>query len=269
VKVGLIIFHKDFERYERRWIEKFLDSIVNQTFKEFKIYEINYGGSDNSILSYLDKKMEHEYSFFYKKMENHVYAMNYLMDVAFSEGCDFVFNTNIDDYYDYRRIERQLPYLERGIDICSTDFYYIRDNKGVDVITERKRLSGFGDIKKNFDEGHNVIAHPGVAYARRVWEEGNRYDVDIIPEEDFAFWKKLINNGYSFEIVPEELLYYRLHNSQVSRTENLPEMDDLGNEILSKRPSSKIQIQTPIDPVRKVDKKQMMADLSPIQPRRN
>jgi hypothetical protein len=269
MKIGLIIFHKDFERYDRRWIKKFSESIINQTFDRFKIYEINYGGKNNSIFSYLDVEVSHEYSFFQKNMENHVYAMNYLLDVAFSEGCDFVFNTNIDDYYDLRRIERQLPYLEKGVDICSTDFCYVRDNGGEDLIKERKRLSGFGDIKDNFNQGHNVISHPSVAYSRKIWDDGNRYDVNIIPEEDFTLWKKLINDGYRFEIVPEDLLYYRLHNDQVSRVEELPDMDDLGNEKIIRKNPSKIQIQNPVDPIRKTDKKQTMADLSPIQPRRN
>lgn len=267
--IGIIIFHKDSRKsYEERWVQKFVDSIVNQTFKDFTIYEINYGGEDYSIISEYSGNSIKSHKFFNVKMENHVYAMNYIIDVAFSDGCDFVFNTNIDDYYDTRRIEKQLPYLESGVDICSTDFYYIRDNKGNDIVTELKRMSGFGDIRGNFNNGHNVIAHPSVAYSRKVWDDGNRYDGEKIPEEDFIFWKTLIEKGYRFDIVPMELLFYRLHNGQVSRVDDLPEFgEEIDHIRANKKPAPRIQIQTPVEKIRKIDKRDLANENNPVQPR--
>lgn len=263
--IGVIIFHRDSKKsYEERWIKKFVESIVNQTFNDFTVYEINYGGDGYSIITDYSGDSIRSHKFFNIKMENHVYAMNYIIDVAFSDGCDFVFNTNIDDYYDVRRIEKQLPYLESGVDICSTDFYYIRDHKGDDIVTELKRMSGTGDIINNFESGHNVIAHPSVAYSRKVWKNGNKYDGEKIPEEDFLFWKHLMSNGYRFDIVPMELLFYRLHNGQVSRVEDLPELGEEIEQIrMNRKPAPRIQIQIPVEN----NKRNLSHENNPVQPR--
>ena len=34
--------------------------------------------------------------------------MNMIIDEAFNDGCDYVFNTNLDDYYHPTRIEKQI-----------------------------------------------------------------------------------------------------------------------------------------------------------------
>ena len=74
-----------------------------------------------------------------------------------------------------------------------------------------------GDIKENLDKDHNVIAHPCVGYNKTFWSDiENRYDISKTPQEDLVLWKKSINNGYKFKIMKDLLLYYRIHNNQVS-----------------------------------------------------
>ena len=51
MKVGIICYHKNLSNYPKEWIEKFRDSIRNQTWKAYTIYELNYGGTDERIFS--------------------------------------------------------------------------------------------------------------------------------------------------------------------------------------------------------------------------
>jgi len=215
MKNGVIFFHKNILNiYKKRWIEKCVSSILNQTKNDFSIYEINYGGDGNSLFSNCNLE-DIKISFFNEEMMNHAEAMNFIIDKAFEDGCDYVFNTNLDDYYSTDRIEKQIEFLEKGFDVVSSDFCYISENNEDDVITFHKNILQFGPITMNLNNHHNVIAHPVVAISKRFWE-GNRYEPSEIPMEDLLLWKRAINNGYKFYIHPEELLFYRLHENQIT-----------------------------------------------------
>jgi hypothetical protein len=211
-KIGVIFFHKNIRSlYKSKWIDKCVKSIINQTVKKFKIYEINYGGDSYQIFNGEDNR------YYFKNIElnNHAEAMNIIIDEAFKDGCDYVFNTNLDDYYDITRIEKQLEKLESGYDIVSSDFCYIEEIDSEDRIIHYKNIKSNTDITKNLELNHNVIAHPVVAYSRKFWEK-NRYEENEVPLEDLMLWKRSIRNGSRFCIHDDVLLYYRLHSNQIT-----------------------------------------------------
>lgn len=207
MKIGIVLFHKNiYDLYPKNWIDKCLDSIMNQTFKDFTIYEINYGGDDVRLVN--------DSNFFSIEKINYADAMNFIITEAFADGCDYVFNTNLDDFYSNKRIEHQIEYLKLGFDIVSSDFCYINENNNV---TLNLNILKYGSIMDNLNRGHNVIAHPVVAISRFFWSDiQNRYDINKTPEEDKDLWQRSIQRGYKFHIIDEILLYYRIHSNQVS-----------------------------------------------------
>ena len=208
MKVGVVLFHKNiYDLYPKEWIDKCLSSIFNQTFKDFQIYEINYGLDDIKLV---------ENSFFYSiEKINYADAMNFIITKAFADGCDYVFNTNLDDFYSNKRLEIQIEYLKQGIDVVSSDFCYVDENNN---ITQYLNIVKYGSILDNLKRGHNVIAHPAVGISKNFWMDNeNRYDINKTPEEDKDLWQKSIQRGYKFHIIDDILLYYRIHNNQVSK----------------------------------------------------
>ncbi len=212
-KLGVIIFHKNIKKiYKERWITKCIDSILNQTVKDFTIYEINYGEDDLSLLEDIDVDKR----FYSETLENYADAMNFIISKAFDDGCDYIFNTNLDDYYKNTRFERQLIHLNNGYDVVSSDFCYIQENNnGNDIVTHHMNIKKHGTIESNLMRNHNVIAHPCVVMNRNFWSN-NRYDITKTPAEDMFMWQEGIRKGYKFYIDDEELLFYRIHNYQVS-----------------------------------------------------
>jgi hypothetical protein len=217
MKVGVVFFHSDIQKiYKDRWIKKSVDSILNQTFKDFSIYEINYS-SENENFSVIGDDIDKK--FWSKKMTNYAEAMNFIITEAFLDGCDYVFNTNLDDYYDKYRFESQLNLMKvHDFDLLSSDFCYIVENtNNEDEVSLYMNIVKFGDIKSNLFNSNNVIAHPCVCYSRRFWiDPQNRYDVTKVPEEDYDLWKRSILRDYKFGIDKNLLLYYRRHDNQVS-----------------------------------------------------
>lgn len=206
MKLGVVFFHKDLDKiYNKEWIEDCINSIRNQTINDLHLYEIDYGGNETN-LSGTEK-------FYSVNKENYADAMNFIITEAFNDGCDYVFNTNLDDVYNQDRIEKQIEYLEKGYDLVSSDFRYVDQdgNHKFDMILSVHN----GNIKSQLNLEHNVIGHPGVAYTKNFWES-NRYDITKTPAEDLDLWKRAINKGYLFYIVPEILFMYRIHQNQVS-----------------------------------------------------
>jgi hypothetical protein len=221
MKKGVIIFHSNIRNiYDYRWVSKSVDTMINQSDNDFIFYEINYGDDDGESVIPEDCKIEKK--FWSIKLSNYAEAMNFILDKAFEDGCDYVFNTNLDDYYDTSRISSQLEMMINGdYDILSCDFCYIKEKikNGIntDVIEKFINIHRYGSIKENLRISHNVIAHPAVCYNKRFWiDSNNRYDIKKVPEEDMDLWIRSIKRGYKFGIHKKTLLYYRIHDNQVS-----------------------------------------------------
>jgi len=213
-KLGVIFFHSNIRfLYSDRWIEKSVRSMVDQTIGEFTIYEINYGEDSYTVFENIDSQQDKK--FYNQKLDNHAEAMNFILDRAFEDGCEYVFNTNLDDFYSPDRMEKQIVELNKGFDLVSSNMQYIEERDETDVILKNLNLFQFGDIKEKLLNGHNIIAHPVVAYSRIFWKS-NRYVPSEIPSEDFLMWKRAISEGFRFSIIDEYLLSYRLHSSQIT-----------------------------------------------------
>lgn len=206
MKIGVILFHANAEKiYKREWIQKCIQSINDQTFEDFNIYEIDYSNKP------INKYSIYPGSYFWQiPMKNYSYAQNFITDRAFEDGCSHVFVVNIDDYYHPERFEKQLQFKDH--DIVSSNFVYIQDDKE----TKKMIFSG-ANIESNFKMNRNVIAHPAVCMNRKFWAT-NKYNPDMIPQEDFDLWKRAMKAGFSFKIVPEILLFYRIHSNQVGNS---------------------------------------------------
>lgn len=205
--IAVIVYHKNiFSLYDREWIDMFKYSIVYQTRKDFVIYELNYGGGEERIF---------ENSVFQSiEMPTFVNAMNYLLDQAFELGATCAFNTNTDDFFSLNRIERQMRCIELGYDLVSSNFSLVRDGK----ITHTHEFHLL-DIKEQIEKWHNIIGHPVVAYSKSFWEKNGPYDPDQVPLEDLKMWQKGIENS-EFIILPDVLLYHRLHDQSVCKSQN-------------------------------------------------
>lgn len=200
MKLALIFFHKDINRYPKRWVDKCIETIKLQTYPNFTVYELDYGGNGKQIF---------EGSVFEsKELKNHAEAHNYLLDKVFEEGFDYAFNSNVDDYYDLKRVEKQLRYLKAGYDVISSNFIRVDEN---DQFLGQMNFHRH-DIKQEARKNHNIIAHPVCAYSKKFWTNCSRLNGAEIPNDDFELWKRSYNK-FKFIIVPEYLLYYRIHKN--------------------------------------------------------
>jgi len=203
-KVGVIFFHKNNKKYKQEWINKCIKSIRDQTYKNYTIYEICYSENEERLIE--------DSIFFHQSFENHSFAQNFIIDKCFDDGCEIVFNTNIDDYYSPVRFERQLySIIEEKFELISSNYIYINSNEKIDSITSFHNL----DIEREFIKEHNIIANPCICYTKKMWKECGGYP-NTVPHEDFDLWKLCLKKGIRIKILEEPLLFYRIHDNQIT-----------------------------------------------------
>ncbi len=207
-KCAVIFYHKNIDQiYKKEWIEKCINSVKNQTYQNFDVFELDYGGTDNKKTEGIKGKT----SFFSIEKENHISAMNFLIDYVFGLGYDVIFNTNMDDYYHTTRFEKQLKSIYIGNQLVSSNFYYFSDKQG---IFKQMNMAKF-NISHEINKNHNPIAHPVIAIHKSFWE-GLRYN-NFLGYEDLDLWKRAEEAGKKMIILPEYLLYYRIHDNQITK----------------------------------------------------
>lgn len=208
MRVALISYHKNIDAlYPKAWIDRHRNSVMNQTYKDFDIYELDYGGDGNQIFkdSFYDSRV----------FPTFIHAMNYMLDHIFNElNYDAVANLNCDDWYDKRRLEIQLPFISQGYDIVSSNFALIRREKEF----LRHRFHNM-DIEKELSKSNNIIAHPSVVYSKNFWKN-MRYKPEEIPFEDMKLWKRALMMGHRIKIVEECLLFHTIHENSVCSSNN-------------------------------------------------
>jgi hypothetical protein len=120
---------------------------------------------------------------------------------------------NVDDWYALNRFEKQIPAIEQGFDVVSSNFYRVNDDESV------KQSFRFHDrdIIKEAAKEHNILAHPVLCYSREFWLNCDRLQEKEIPFDDFMLWKRSYKKNFKFIILPYFLLFQRIHSNNVSR----------------------------------------------------
>lgn len=204
LKSAVIIFHKHAYKYNLQWVQRCLNSIRHQTYKNFDVFELDYGGEHTQLY--------HGSSFAStNSIKDHAEAHNWLLDKVFELGYDVAFNVNIDDIYALDRFEKQIAAIKEGYDVVSSNFFHINE-KG--RLMNQLAMDSL-DIEREFERGHNIIAHPVCAYSKNFWTNCDKLKSEEIPKDDFELWKRSLGK-FKFKILPNFLLYYRIHGTKVS-----------------------------------------------------
>ena len=209
-KIAVIFFHKNiYKLYNLYWIDKCIESILNQKNVVFDIFEINYGNENISIFK--NKKINFKHFFFYKEYCSHTEAMLFLLNKCFDEyHYDYVFNTNLDDYYHLNRFELQIKDMEENNTYLSSSLSILieeKDNK--DIIFDKtvyintivKTGSAFGLKKIKFEEGAIQMydSNGNLPGYREIKNDKDFFYIDIF---DFFGWT---NNNLDLDFYENDL----------------------------------------------------------------
>jgi len=194
------------------FIAEAIDSILCQTYKDFEFIIINDGSTDNTkdiIASYTDSRIKLISNSINKGL---VYCLNYGINIAKGE---FIARMDADDKSLKERFEKQVFFMENNphISILGTSFLYM----GTPYIISHPITNDEIRIKLLKD---TALAHPTVMMrSNTIRKKKLQYNSDYYPAEDYYLWTECVMNGLKIANLPEVLLEYRQHSSQISTTQ--------------------------------------------------
>lgn len=201
-----------------------IDSILNQTYKDFEFLIMVDGGKDDEYIknNYNDDRIK---IFKHQESKGLTKSLNELINL--SKG-KYIMRMDSDDISLPKRFEKQIKYMEKNQDVvlCSTYAKKIGNAKGyICNVFNDKELK----CSLLFETS---LVHPSVCIRRSVLIDNNiLYDEKYIYSQDFDMWSRLSDYG-RVHIIPKVLLKYRIHNKQIS-TDKIQQQRKYFKEILT------------------------------------
>jgi len=197
-----------------KYISEAIESILNQTFKDFEFIIIDDGSTDRTweIIQEYAKKDERIVPL--RNDKNLKICMTLNKGIEASRG-KYIARMDSDDWSYPNRLEKQVNFLEKNTDIVvcggclevsdeNLNLLYIRRYPTVDKIIRRKMFM------------YNAFAHPSVMFrGSSLREEEYYYDPDFYDAEDYDLYFRLGKNG-SFANLEDILLKYRVSSTSIS-----------------------------------------------------
>ena len=190
-----------------KYINKCLDSIINQTKKELEIILINDGSTDNTeniIKEYNDKRIK------YFKNTNHGigYTRNFGIDKSTSKYIMFL---DSDDYLEKDACEKLYNKIEKDkLDIVMCDFY-----KDYETNIEEIHTGSFKDssLKDNPNIITEYLSPWAKIYSSNLLKDNKIKFVEDLKYEDAPFVIEALCTAKKIGKLDECLNYYVIHNN--------------------------------------------------------
>lgn len=196
------------------WIQLSIDSILNQTFKDFEFLIINDNPSRKELSIYLDKINQKDNRIKILTNEENIGLTKSLNIGLRNARGQYIARMDADDISYPSRFEKQVDFMESHPDIivCGTK---------VKVFGKKAFLSYDTAFEKDEDiRGQMILnsgfAHPSVFIRKEILYKNNiSYDENYKTAQDYKLWYDLRLYG-KFANLKEKLLKYRCSTNQVS-----------------------------------------------------
>lgn len=197
------------------YLSEAIESVLNQTFKDFELIVINDCSSDSTAeilkrYAELDERVK-----VYTNEVNLRLPSSLNKAMSYAQG-KYIARMDADDICLPERLEKQYKFMEENPQIALSSCRFMTLKNGV--------ISSGGCGGKNDEESvkalllvTNPILHPGIIAKADVIKTLG-YDKNFTCTEDMELWTRFVMAGYNVKIMSEYLMIYRLHDKQITET---------------------------------------------------
>lgn len=198
-----------------KYLNDAIESILNQTYRNFEFIIINDGSKDNSL-----EKIK-----YYEKLDNRIISItreNKGLIATLNEGINkakgkYIARMDQDDVSFPERFKNQIELMKReNLDICGGNYI---------IINENNEIISHCNVPQNYNEilltlASNVpFAHPSVLIKKDFLIKNNlKYGLDGYKNaEDLDLWNNMHFKGAKFGNTNKEIIKYRILSESMSR----------------------------------------------------
>jgi glycosyltransferase involved in cell wall biosynthesis len=192
------------------YLEECVNSILNQTFKDFEYIILNNGSTDRTpyILSrYTDPRLRIVHQ------ENLGIVRSLNKGINLSSG-NLIARLDADDYAFPQRLEKQVAFMEQypEIDFCGTRYKELIGIKYFSPMVQFFEKDE--DIRKNVSY-FNPFSHSTIMLRKKAFLESGSYKEKFEYSHDYELWVRMLRFGSAW-ILNEELSVVRLTEQSTS-----------------------------------------------------
>ena len=191
-----------------KYIQKSIESVLNQTFKNFELIIIDDGSTDNSK-KLIEKYSEHpKIRIIYQKNKGLISSSNIAIKASLGE---FIIRLDADDYFDKNALSILYSEIkkDKNIGIVYPNFYEVDENSNI-ISVVRKDLSKGKKIKDNPGHGACCLIRKNFLLSE------NLYDEKFDRQDGYNLWYKFYQK-YKIKYVELPLFYYRQHKNNLTK----------------------------------------------------
>ena len=196
-----------------RWLEETIQSLEDQTFKDFELLVIDDGSTDNGIEIIKQSNLQH-----IRVIPGPQQGLAKALALGVNEAkTEIIFRQDQDDISLPSRFQLQYNFLEENKDHAAVGSNATKiDEKG-----KKKGVIKSPNKSKAIEMYFNLsnpLVHSSMAFRKSaVLAAGNYWSPSSDPfPEDFHLWSRLIKNG-RISVLSKRLVKYRLSSKGISR----------------------------------------------------
>ncbi len=202
------------------YIEDSINSILNQTFKNFKLNIFLDGCTDNTedICNNILKSSEISYSI--KKDDIKKGCPERRQQLINNCNSEYIVIQDGDDISYPNRFEKEIYFLKNNPEIfCVGSFADKINESGENIGIMDYPPECHYDIIKMVEECENPIIDPTTMFRRKIFNNIGGYSLDkkIWTVPDFDLWLRAILVGKKFHNIQKSLVKYRVNEKGVTR----------------------------------------------------
>ncbi len=205
-----------------RYISEAIESILNQTYRDFEFIIVNDNPENKSLANILNK---------YRAKDNRIKVIDNELNVGLTASLnralsiakgDIIVRMDADDVSLEHRIEEQLLYMQsHDLDIIGCELQRIDEN-GV-VIDNISNKSYNSECISRLLRLDNCVAHPTWMVKKDIYVNLNGYR-EIKACEDYDFLLRALRHNYKIGIVDKVLFQYRINSKGISQNNAFRQM---------------------------------------------
>lgn len=209
-----------------KYLADAIESILNQTFTDFEFVIVNDGSTDSSLEILKSYSCKDPRIILIENEKNLGIVKSVTRGIKHCTG-KYIARMDSDDISHPHRLQMQYEFMETHpeIDALGSGFEFI--NEGGSNTGKHKELPSDPLIIR-FQMFYHCVLHNPTAMTRYDYyckfNENQQEENQIA--DDYHFWLRM-NFDHLYSNLPDHLLFYRLHSTQISNSENSAQLESV------------------------------------------